>query len=132
MSISDNYSIDAKSLIVSFYKKWFGSDKNLIKAANPFLMTKKQEDEAEQILHGENYNHDFRNLKSTLKNLGYTIPVLFRKYSDLCEQDGVKFLDFGVDENFSNTVDGLVMLDLSKLKESKKKRYYQIYINKNN
>ncbi len=126
VSISDNYSATAKSLIVYFYKKWFGGDENLVHADNRFVITKQQATEADQILSSDEYNADFRNLKTTLKNLGYTVPVLFRKYSELCDKDGVKFLDFGVDVSFSNVVDGFVFLELSKLKETKKKRYYKV------
>lgn len=125
VSISDNYSAYAKSLIVYFYKKWFGGEENVIIADNRFIMTKQQKAEAAQILNSDEYATDFRNLKTMLKNIGYSIPVLFRRYSELCEPNGVKFLEFGVDESFSNVVDGLVLLDMSLLKESKKQRYYQ-------
>ncbi len=124
VSISDNYSAYAKSMIVYFYKKWFGSKDELVVAENRFMMTKQQESEAEQILNSADYAADFRNLKSVLKNIGYTIPVLFRRYSELCEPEGVKFLEFGIDESFSNVVDGIVLLDMTKLKESKRQRYY--------
>ena len=124
VSISDYYSTDAKSLIVYFYKKWFGSTENLVHADNPFIMSRQQESDASQNLNSDDYNDDFRNLKTMLKNYGYSVPVLFRRYSELCEADGVKFLEFGVDESFSNVVDGLVLLDMDLLKESKKKRYY--------
>ena len=76
------------------------------------------------MLNNASIDQDYRVLKSTLKNYGYSIPVLFKKYSELCEQDGVKFLDFGVDEDFSNCVDGLVFLELGKLKQNKRKRYF--------
>ncbi|MDW7679482.1 MAG: lysophospholipid acyltransferase family protein [bacterium] len=125
VSISDYYSADAKSMIVYFYKKWFGGDEKLVTADHPFIMTRQQEDEAAQIFNNDDYNQDFRTLKTMLKNIGYSIPVLFRRYSELCEPNGVKFLAFGVDESFSNVVDGLVLLDMSMLKESKRQRYYQ-------
>jgi len=125
VSISDYYSSNAKNLIVYFYKKWFSTEENLAEANNPYIMTKQQKMEAAQILNSDDYNYDFRNLKTVLKNLGYAVPVLFRRYSELCDPEGVKFLAFGIDESFSNVVDGLVLLDLTYLKESKKKRYYQ-------
>jgi hypothetical protein len=35
----------------------------------------------------------------------------------------VQFLDFGEDPGFSGCVDGLIMLDLSRVKASKRARY---------
>ncbi|MBN1352701.1 lysophospholipid acyltransferase family protein [candidate division KSB1 bacterium] len=124
VSISNNYSAVARNLIVSFYRKWYGSEDNLAEAKNRFVISKHDEGEAADILTGTDYSQDYLNLKITLKNLGYSIPVLLRQYTELCERDGVKFLDFCVDEDFSNTVDGLILLDLARLKSKKKRRYY--------
>ncbi|MBD3289533.1 GNAT family N-acetyltransferase [candidate division KSB1 bacterium] len=123
VSISDNYTEDAKRLIIYFYRKWYGLDGQAF-SNNRFIFTKQAEKELSQIFNNSSIEEDYRVLKSTLKNYGYSIPVLFKKYSELCEQDGVRFLDFGVDEDFSNCVDGLVFLELEKLKQSKRKRYF--------
>jgi len=124
VSISDNYSEYAKNLLVYFYRKYFGDPDNLALSKNRFLLTKQQQEEASQVINCESYEKDFRNLKLTLKTLGFTVPILFRRYTELCEGDGVKMLDFGVDENFSNTLDGLVLVSLDKIKASKRKRYF--------
>lgn len=124
VSISDYYSNDAKSLIVYFYKKWFGGPEGQVISKNQFTISKQKEEEISQILTSSNYETDLNDLKRTLKNYGYSIPVLFRQYSELCEPEGVKFLDFGVDENFSNTVDGLIFLNLNLLKKQKRDRYF--------
>jgi hypothetical protein len=42
---------------------------------------------------------------------------------DLCEPDGVRFLAFGVDPGFGGCVDGLIRLDLTRLKPAKRARY---------
>lgn len=52
-----------------------------------------------------------------------SLPVLYRQYVELCEPDGVRFLDFGVDPAFGACVDGLIRLDLEHLRSSKRKRY---------
>ncbi len=51
------------------------------------------------------------------------MPALYRQYVDLVSSDGVQFLDFGEDPDFSGCVDGLVMLDLAALKPGKRARY---------
>ncbi|MBN1153991.1 lysophospholipid acyltransferase family protein [candidate division KSB1 bacterium] len=129
VSISDNYSEYAKTLLVYFYNYYFGDPENLARSKHRFLLTKQEEEEAMQVVSGSNYEQDFRNLKFTLKTLGFSVPILFRRYTELCEGDGVKFLDFGIDESFSNTVDGLVFISLDKLKPSKQKRYFGIEFN---
>lgn len=124
VSISDSYSEFAKSLIVGFYTKWHKDNSELSSAKTKFIISKSMQSDVNEILNSANYQEDFINLKKTLKNIGYSVPVLFKRYSELCEQDGVKFIDFGVDEAFSNVVDGLILLDLSRMKENYKERYY--------
>ncbi len=51
------------------------------------------------------------------------MPTLFKQYSELCETGGVVFFGFNIDPDFADCVDGLVMLDVEKLKSSKRKRY---------
>jgi hypothetical protein len=49
--------------------------------------------------------------------------MLYRQYADLCEPEGVRFFDFGVDPAFGGCVDGLVRLDLAHLRATKRARY---------
>ena len=49
--------------------------------------------------------------------MGVAIPTLYKQYTELCEPGGVKFLDFGVDADFAGCVDGLVLVDIDKLKQ---------------
>ena len=69
------------------------------------------------------YREDLIRLKNELQAMGYAIPTLYKQYSDLCEEGGVQFFDFGIDRDFDNCVDGFLVVDLQKLKESKRKRY---------
>ena len=62
-------------------------------------------------------------LKHHLDALGVSLPMLYRQYVDLVEPEGVQFLDFGEDPDFSGCVDGLVMLDLANLRPAKRARY---------
>ena len=55
--------------------------------------------------------------------MGVAVPTLYKQYSELCEQGGVRFLAFGTDPDFANCVDGLVLVDLTMLKAAKKARY---------
>ncbi len=124
ISISDSYNELAKVLMVSYYRKWYWNDMNLAQAKKQYILSKKDEQEASITLNGEDYIKDYNDMKIALKSLGYTIPVLYKEYLKLCDYGGLTFIDFGVDENFSNTVDGLGLFDLRKLSSKSYKRYF--------
>ncbi len=123
VSISDFYNDEAKSLIIYFYNKWYGTTKYHTKARHPYVITKNRYNELVEVFSEDTYEKDFKVLKYSLKNLGYTVPILFRSYTELCKKGGTEFIDFGIDENFANSIDGLILLDLSMLESSKKERY---------
>jgi hypothetical protein len=77
----------------------------------------------ESIFSGDDYKADQRVLKEELGYMGYMIPTLYKQYAEVCEEGGVKFLDFGYDKDFNNCIDGFIVVDLHQMKESKKKRY---------
>jgi hypothetical protein len=54
------------------------------------------------------------------------LAVLYRQYTDLCEPDGVRFLDFGNDPAFGHCVDGLIRLDLARLRPAKRSPYLDV------
>ena len=57
--------------------------------------------------------------------MGSSIPTLYKQYTELCPPGGVRFLDFNVDRDFGNCVDGLVVVDIHQLKPAKRKRYIE-------
>ena len=57
--------------------------------------------------------------------MGVSIPTLYKQYTELCTPGGVLFLDFNVDQDFGNCVDGLVVVDTEQLKANKRKRYIE-------
>lgn len=130
VSISDNYSHAAKSMIIYYYKKWFEDTETWSRSKNRFMLTRQQIDDLEAMFTGISPEEDLKILKENLKVLGYSIPILFRKYTELCDPTGVKFLDFGVDADFANCVDGLIWLDLATLNPAKRKRYFRILSSK--
>ncbi len=123
VSISNSYNPDAQAMIVYFYKKWYSHEKNLANATERYIVPKLQQEHLAGIMGSDNYEEDFKSLKTALKNFGYSVPVLFKKYTELCNYGGVKFMDFGRDNEFK-TIDGLMLLDLEEVKPEKRKRYY--------
>ncbi|MFA7325458.1 MAG: lysophospholipid acyltransferase family protein [Candidatus Kapaibacterium sp.] len=125
VSLSDSYSELAKNLIVFYYQKWYSEGVNsYLKAKYPYEIPKLSYRTVLSTLNGADYKEDFINLKKSLSELGYSVPVLLRKYTDLCEYGGVKFLGFGIDESFNNSIDCVVLLDLDKIKPEFKERYF--------
>lgn len=79
--------------------------------------------EAERLFGGNDRDEDFRQLRDQLEALGVSVPVLYKQYCDVAEPGGVRFMDFGVDAAFGYCLDGLVVVDVERLKPEKRRRY---------
>lgn len=62
-------------------------------------------------------------LRRNLAALGAQVPMLYKQYVELCERDGARFLAFGVDAAFGDAVDGLIEVDVQRLRPHKRARY---------
>jgi len=122
VSISNAMPQLARELLIYFYKLYFSPGSDISCSRNPFSFSEPIS-ELDKIFSGTDYKRDFRKLKSLLANLGTSVPPLYKQYTELCEPGGVVFLDFNIDPAFNNCVDGLVIVDIEKLKESKRNRY---------
>lgn len=122
VSISNSMPQLAKELLIYFYQLYFGQSSSHYCSRNPFQfegpMTR-----LEKEFTGDNYRQDFKHLKTLLANLGTTVPPLYKQYTELCEPGGVLFMDFNVDPDFNNCVDGLVIVDTQMIKAKKRDRY---------
>jgi len=124
VSISNNYSSSAKESIVHFYNKWFKDENNFASAKNKFTISELQSSQLINQYNIDDYKTEYQFLKSNLMNEGFSIPILYKHYTELCEDKGASFIDFNVDPLFSNCIDGLILIDVSKIKAEKKKRYF--------
>jgi len=134
VSISNSYSELAKALIISYYKKWYSGDTSMAVPVYEYIVPERLIPEIESIMNSDNHIDDFKKLKHTLKNLNFSVPILYRRYTELCEYGGASFVSWCIDVNFNHAIDGLIILDLTTLKEEAKKRYYtqKSFINKAN
>ncbi|MEQ1515468.1 MAG: lysophospholipid acyltransferase family protein [Usitatibacteraceae bacterium] len=123
VSISDTYPRDAKNMLVHFYRHYFGDENLLALARHRWVISEQDRAALASVFAGDNYEQDFRTLRQELGKTGLSVPVLYKQYTETYEAGGVKFLDFNIDQKFSNCVDGLVLADLDKLKPAKRERY---------
>ena len=123
VSISNSYPRFAKEMLVYFYQLHFASDEVLLRSDSPFTIDSKRIEQFESLFEGKSHTEDFVVLKRQLANLGVSVPTLYKQYTDLTEPGGVRFLEFSVDKDFNNCLDGLVFVDIHQLKEQKYARY---------
>ncbi len=123
VSISRSYNDDAVSLLVYFYMNYFGSKQKIVEHMDSYQISNDNLRRFETLFLHDSYEEDLFTLKNELQASGYAIPTLYKQYSDLCDEDGVQFMDFGVDKEFDNCVDGFIVVDTHKFKAQKRKRY---------
>ncbi|WP_457936728.1 lysophospholipid acyltransferase family protein [Aeromonas veronii] len=116
VSLSGSLPPAAKDLLVSFYRQHFAPELALAPSRRPYP-------ETQPLFEGLDYGADLKALKARLDNLGCAIPTLYKQYSELCEPGGVQFMDFGIDPDFNHCIDGLVWVDVSRIKSHKRARY---------
>jgi len=130
VSLSNNYPEPAKKMIVYYYEKWFGAERKLVKGKDEFSLSSSDREKLENLFNTGDSRKDYFVLKNMLKPLGYTVPVLYKHYSELCEHNGVNFHSFNTDMDFENCIDGLIIVEIAKIKEEKRNRYINVFIEK--
>jgi putative hemolysin len=122
VSLSGTYPPIAKDLIVNYYSHYFQDSAQLLKPLNPYVYSNNI-DEIHSLFGYKDRQSDFKILKLALNDVGFAVPTLFKQYSELCNDGGVKFLGFNIDNSFSNCVDGFILVDISTIKTPQKNRY---------
>ncbi len=122
VSMSVTLPREAREWIAAAHQHYFGAP-GLAAARKPFVISREIVDGVRREFDGLDAPAGLGKLRHHLDALGVTLPVLYRQYVDLVSSDGVQFLDFGEDPDFSGCVDGLVLLDLAALKPAKRARY---------
>jgi len=118
VSISADLPIAAREQLVAYYQRYFGCRRDGVAANRPFRFLA-----APPAFSELDADTAYRVLKANLGTLGARVPALYKQYTELCEPGGARFLAFGVDPDFNNAVDGLVELDLARIRPRKRERY---------
>ena len=120
VSISAELPIAAREQLVAYYDRYFGCRRDGVAANRPFRFLA-----APPAFSELDADTAYRVLKANLGALGTRVPTLYKQYTELCEPGGARFLAFGVDPDFNNAVDGLVELDLARVRPRKRERYLE-------
>lgn len=117
VSISKYYSNTSKSLIVEFVKRYFYEKKiaQYFSPRTPFQpdLEKVNLEKMLNTIEGERLK-DLETFMNTIEPEHIKVPVLLKQYTKL----NARFISFNIDPNFSDSLDGLMMLDLKKLPEN--------------
>lgn len=120
VSISAAMPLTAREWLVAYYSRFFGDEGERARANHPFRYQRSPPDfgalDAEASL---------ALLRDNLAALGARIPTLYKQYTELCEPGGARFIAFGVDPDFSYSIDGLIWVDLSRVTARKRQRYLE-------
>ena len=119
VSISAALPVDAREQIVAYYAHYYGTRERSAQSRRPFAYRAAPP----QFGDGLDAATAFRVLRDNLDALGATLPMLYKQYTELCEPGGARFLAFGVDPAFSDSVDGLIEVDMQCMRPKKRERY---------
>jgi putative hemolysin len=120
VSISAALPLQAREQLVAYYERYYGSADRVADSLRPFRFFCAPPNFGEL-----DADTAFDVLKANLAAHGATVPVLYKQYTELCEPGGARFLAFGVDPAFSDSIDGLIEVDLQRIWPKKRQRYLQ-------
>ncbi|TLX21179.1 GNAT family N-acetyltransferase [Thermomonas fusca] len=118
VSISAALPAAARAQIVAHYAHWHGGPQGDAVSRRPYHY--EAADPGDAALDADTA---LRVLKANLDALGAQVPMLYKQYVELCEPGGARFLAFGVDPDFSDSVDGLIEVDIQRMRPKKRQRY---------
>jgi putative hemolysin len=122
VSISASLPKIAKDMLVFYYSHYFKSEEVLLESKLPYQYSVDIKS-IKEMFELNDKKIDFKRLKTALSNMGIAVPTLYKQYSELCEDEGVNFQGFNIDPDFSNCVDGLIVVEIDKIKDKQKSRY---------
>lgn len=119
VSISNQYQAMSRHLMVSFLERFESLEewKHLVSTRNPFRARRAVE--CDQFLRARPKLEELAEVVSDLEPNQEGVPVLLRQYLKL----GGRLLGFNVDPEFSNALDGLIVVDLTRTEPKLLERY---------
>ncbi len=127
VSLSASYPKVAKDIIFNFFDLYYGDENHLVRSRLPydFKSDKDLVRMLDEMFTTQDYKEDFKTLKILMKNFDTSVPALYKQYSELCDEGGIKFCAYNIDEDFTSCVDSFIVVDAHKMKDSQRKRYIE-------
>lgn len=114
VSISKYYSEVSKNMIIQFVKRYFYDDEmaKYFRPRTPYHFELNAEELNSMVnkVEGENFK-DLESFLTSIEPVHIKVPILIKQYTKL----NAKFINFNIDPNFSDALDGLMILDIKKL-----------------
>ncbi len=115
VSISNDYSRLSRELIVALIQRYYSDERlsGLVKARKKFT-PKLKKIEVDALLEGT--EDDLKKVDRLIEDLDpgdFRLPVLLKKYI----KQNARIIAFNVDPKFSNSLDGMIVLDLKEIPE---------------
>ncbi len=123
VSISNSFSRPAKDLMVRYYQRYYGAENTLAMCKRPYTLDEASRSRIDAMFDGLSAREAFVVLKEQLGHMGFSVPTLYKQYTELCKPGGTVFHGFNIDPDFNDCVDGLVIVDINELTDLKRKRY---------
>ena len=130
VSISANYPKSAMDYLVAFYRHYYHHPSFEVYSQNPYCLSNERQAYFNDLFETKDNKTAYKEMRLYLREINLVIPILFKHYSELCEDGGIAFTDFGIDPNFNECVDGFVIIDLKMIKKQKYQRYVEPFISK--
>ncbi len=125
VSLSDAYPKEAKEMILFFFEKYFAPKEVLASAKIPFIVSSEKKLALNELFCGGAYKEDFKILKENLSVYHLSVPTLYKQYAEVSGEGGTQFLAYNIDPDFNNCVDSLIVVEIDKILEAKRKRYME-------
>ncbi|MGC3973217.1 MAG: GNAT family N-acetyltransferase [Nitrospira sp.] len=119
VSMSAALPLPAREQIVAYYRQFYGAQGGAASKL-PFECQHAPPDFGDM-----DADAAFKLLKANLDSIGASLPMLYKQYTELCEPGGARFLAFGIDPDFGDSVDGLIEVDMQRLLPKKRQRYIE-------
>jgi hypothetical protein len=109
--------------LVYYFNTYYKATAELARARRPFVTPPAELLRLEARYAGHDRKSGLKLLQAAFAAEDRKIPVLFKQYAALFDDDGFQTLVFSRDPDFADCLDGLCMTDLRQLKATKRERY---------
>lgn len=123
VSLSAQYPKELRNELTLFYRRYYASRSPLALGKHPLNISPGTLEKFESDYKGLTQRDAFEKLQRSFFYHKVKFPVLFKQYAALFDDDGFQLLDFSIDSDFGDCIDGLFIADLTLMKPAKRERY---------